>query len=182
MMFPYVKNKLLTDAELQLYHFLVNNLCQSENIAVLAKVRLGDIVDVDPLVQNSEKFYFDIAKKHIDFVICRNDTMDTICTVELDDVTHINSKVKQRDDFVKSVLDAAKIPLVRIRKPIADVVTDDLSEIDRYINIELAPNCPFCGEKMVPTKYKWDKNRFFLCPNYKNRCKYIVKIDGAELP
>lgn len=182
MIFPYIKNKLLTDAELQLYHFMLNNLCQIENISILTKVRLGDIIAVDPVVTSGQEFYWNISKKHIDFLICRTDTMDVICAVELDDPTHNSDKSKERDLFVEQALCAANIKLIRIKTKISDISLKDLEDIDLCINTELAPNCPFCGEKMIPTQYTFNKSRFFACRNYKDKCQYIINIDGVNLP
>ena len=48
--FPYIKAKLMTDAEIQLYHFMLNNICQIDRIAIFPKVRLADIINVDKRV------------------------------------------------------------------------------------------------------------------------------------
>ena len=59
--------------------------------------------------------------------------------------------------------------------------------IDEYINQELAPNCPYCGMKMIPRKSMKSYNRghrFWGCPNYLKDCRCTINIDdiGEKLP
>lgn len=180
--FPYIKAKLLTDAELQLFHFMENNLCQVERIAILPKVRLGDIVELDKRITTDMKYFWKITNKHVDFLICRRDTMEPICVVELDDYTHENPKVKERDQFVMRVLKTAGIETARITTKIIAVEKKDLMFIDELINTALAPKCPNCGGRMFP-KISRTGHRFYACGDFIN-CRYTVDIDprGERLP
>lgn len=185
--FPYVKTKLLTDAELQLYNFMKNNLCQVDKLEIFTKVRLADIVNVDEKITTDKSFLWKITNKHVDFLICKADTLDIICVIELDDYTHDTEKAKERDLFVAQVLRTAGIELVRIRTKINTLEKSDLAYADEVINIALAPNCPFCGIKMVPRKSFHFTNRghrFYGCINYKVNCGYTIDIDpvGEKLP
>lgn len=180
--FPYIKAKLLTDAELQLFHFMENNLCQIERIAILPKVRLGDIVELDKRITTDMKYFWKVTNKHVDFLICRRDTMEPICVVELDDYTHDNPKAKERDQFVMQVLKTAGIETARITTKIIAVEKKDLMFIDELINMALAPKCPNCGGKMFP-KISRTGHRFYACGDFIN-CRYTVDIDprGERLP
>lgn len=175
--FPYIGKKLLTDAELQLYHFMENNLCQKERIVILTKVRLGDIVDLDTRITTDMKYFWKVTNKHVDFIICNKDTMDIICAVELDDYTHENNEHKQRDLFVMQVLDTVGIQTIRVRSKIRLISKADLELIDLSINTALAPKCPQCGRKMYPKIARADKHRFYACEDFIG-CRTTIDIDG----
>lgn len=180
--FPYIKNEVMTNAEKQLYHFLLNNLCQVERIAILPKVRLADIISVDSKVTLDKKAFYKIAYKHVDFLICKKDTLETICVIELDDYTHETADAQERDVFVMQALLAAGIQTVRIKTKIKTIEKSDLAYADEVINTALAPKCPRCGLTMLP-KIARDRHRFYACADNKN-CRMTIDIDprGEELP
>ena len=181
--FPYKKAQLLTDAELQLFNFMKNNLCQIDKLEIFAKVRLADIVQVDTRVTTDKKFLWKITNKHVDYLICKKDTLDIICAVELDDYTHENDAAKEKDMFIMQVLDAAGIKTIRIKTRIRAIEKNDLALVDDYINTALAPKCYYCGKKMYPKIAKKDGHRFYACEDFIN-CRYTVDIDtrGEKLP
>lgn len=188
--FPYIKSELLTNAELQLFHFMNNNLCQLEKIRIFPKVRLGDIVDLDTRLTTDKKFVWKVTNKHVDFLICKADTLEVICVVELDDYTHESQEAKEKDLFIMQVLNTVGIKTFRIRSKIAAIEKSDFELVDECINTELAPLCPYCGIKMIPRKNMRGisrGHRFWGCPNYiseKNKCRYTIDIDkiGEKLP
>ena len=184
--FPYIKNTLMTDAEIQLFNFMRNNLCHIEKILIFPKVRLADIIQVDTKVTVDKKYLWKITNKHVDYVICRADNMQVICVVELDDYTHETAEAKERDIFVMQALRETGIKTFRIRSKIKVVDRSDLELIDEEINTEFAPNCPYCGIKMIPRKCASGKNRghrFYGCPNFID-CRRTIDIDkiGEQLP
>lgn len=180
--FPYKRTKLLTDAELQLFHFMENNLCQIDRITILAKVRLADIAEVDTRVTLKKEFLWKITNKHVDFLICDKNTLDIICAVELDDYTHETQEAKERDIFIMQVLDAVGIKTVRIRTKIRAIEKRDLVLVDDYINRKLAPKCPYCGKQMYPKESRTG-HRFYACEDFIN-CRRTIDIDprGEKLP
>lgn len=180
--FPYKRTKLLTDAELQLFHFMENNLCQIDRIIILAKVRLADIAEVDTRVTLKKEFLWKITNKHVDFLICDKNTLDIICAVELDDYTHETQEAKERDIFIMQVLDAVGIKTVRIRTKIRAIEKRDLVLVDDYINRKLAPKCPYCGKQMYPKESRTG-HRFYACEDFIN-CRRTIDIDprGEKLP
>lgn len=180
--FPYKAVPILTDAELQLFNFMKNNLCQIDRIEILSKVRLGDIVNIDTRVTNDMKYYWKVTNKHVDFLICKRNTMDIICAVELDDYTHETEKAKQRDMFVMQVLDSVGIKTVRIRKMIRAIENRDLDLLNDYINTALAPKCQECGLRMIPKRAR-DGHRFYACSDFIH-CRSTIDIDprGERLP
>lgn len=180
--FPYKRTTLLTDAELQLFHFMENNLCQIDRITILAKVRLADIAEVDTRVTLKKEFLWKITNKHVDFLICDKNTLDIICAVELDDYTHETQEAKERDIFIMQVLDAVGIKTVRIRTKIRAIEKRDLVLVDDYINRKLAPKCPYCGKQMYPKESRTG-HRFYACEDFIN-CRRTIDIDprGEKLP
>lgn len=180
--FPYKRAKLLTDAELQLFHFMQNNLCQVDRITILAKVRLADIAEVDNRITLSKEYLWKITNKHVDFLICEKNTLDVICAVELDDYTHESQEAKEKDMFIMQVLDSVGIRTVRIRTKIRAIEKSDLALADDYINRKLAPKCPYCGKQMYP-KTSRIGHRFYACEDFIN-CRRTVDIDprGERLP
>lgn len=180
--FPYRRTKLLTDAELQLFHFMENNLCQIDRIVILAKVRLADIAEVDTRVTLNKDFLWKITNKHVDFLICDRNTLDVICAVELDDYTHETQEAKEKDLFIMQVLDSVGIKTVRIRTKIRAIEKRDLVLVDDYINRKLAPKCPYCGKQMYPKESRTG-HRFYACEDFIN-CRRTIDIDirGEKLP
>lgn len=180
--FPYKRAKLLTDAELQLFHFMKNNLCQIDRIVILAKVRLADIAELDTRITLDKSYLWKITNKHVDFIVCDRNTMDIICAVELDDYTHDTPEAKERDMFVMQVLDSVGIKTVRIRTKISAIEKRDLVLIDDYINRKLAPRCPYCGKQMYPKESRTG-HRFYACEDFIN-CRRTIDIDprGEKLP
>ena len=180
--FPYIKASVMTDAEKQLYHFMSNNLCQIEKLAIFPKVRLADIINLDIRITQDKNALYKICYKHVDFLICHKDTLDTICVIELDDYTHESKEAKDRDMFIMQALDVAGIPVARIRRKIASISRSDLVYADELINRALAPRCPLCGRKMYP-KVTRDGHRFYACEDF-IECRHTQDIDtrGEKLP
>ena len=165
--FPYIKREFMTNAEKQLYHFMRENLYLKEKITIFSKVRLGDIMDVDTrLVKPNDKAFYNIACKHVDFLIVDKYTLDIICVVELDDYTHDNDKAKERDAFVYHALQEVGIELVRIKTPIKDISKDDLIYTENIIATKYSPKCPICGGEMIVRTSRKSYNRghrFYGC-------------------
>lgn len=185
--FPYIRRELLTNAEFVFYRYMKDHLCQSNRIEIFPKIRLADLADVDRKITNDDKYLWKITNKHVDFVICRADTLKIICVVELDDFMHETQKAKEKDMFVMQVLYEVGIRTVRVRNKVDYLEPKDIALIDDYINTELAPKCPYCGYQMVPKKCMQGPNRghrFYGCTNYADNCRVTINIDqdGEKLP
>lgn len=180
--FPYIRGTLLTDAEKQLYHFMINNLCQRERLVIFPKVRLADIINVDTRITCDKTMLYKICYKHVDFLICEKDLLEPLCVIELDDYTHESNSAKNRDMFVMQALAACKIPVARIRCKIIAIERSDLRYAEELINKAIAPPCPMCGKHMIPKESR-DGHRFYACEDFIN-CRYTIDIDkrGEELP
>lgn len=84
--FPYEKqNMLLSPAERSFFGVLEQVIGESHRIFV--KVRLGDLFKVKSGLDNSGRAtaFNRIKAKHVDFVICSNESIDVLAAVELDD-------------------------------------------------------------------------------------------------
>lgn len=182
----YEKLDVLTSAEQRLYHLMVNNLVQKDKIVIFPKVRLADIIKIKGSNYPKHELY-KIAYKHVDFLICNKNTLDTICVVELDDYTHASAEAKEHDEFIMSALYSAGINVIRIKKRIRYVRVADFRELELEISKALAPRCPYCGAVMVPKECStgiYKGHRFYGCINFNKGCKASIDIDevGEKLP
>lgn len=114
-LFPYLrKQQFLSAAERSFYGVL----CQvvGPDQIVIAKVRLADLVRVEPGIRGKGFFrHFNrISGKHVDFVVCDRATMEPVYCVELDDRSHKARARADRDDFVDAVMEAAGVRLVHV--------------------------------------------------------------------
>ena len=176
--FPYkASDKILTRAEGQLFHYMKNFI--QEDVVIFPKVRLADIIEIDKDIAYSDRDFFKICYKHVDFLLCDGKNFNTICVVELDDYTHDTDEAKQRDMFVRQALYECGIPLVRIRTKI-DIISDsDMEGIDYIIKTYFAPRCPICGSEMDVKSSKRSFNfghRFWSCRQFPN-CTGNIDID-----
>ena len=145
------------------------------------------MVQLDKQITTDMKYFWKVTNKHVDYVICRADTLKVMCVVELDDYTHDTAEAIERDQFVMQVLKVAGIDTYRIKTRIRNISVADLELIDECINKEFAPPCPYCGMTMIPRKCMSGRNkghRFYGCPNYINDCRKTIDIDimGENLP
>ena len=92
-MLPYVKNNLLTPAELQLYHFLLNNVSQADKVAILVKVRLGDILKVD-----------NVIPEHVDSLLSKMEEMGVELEIGTDYVTVLNNHMPLKSTNIKTAV------------------------------------------------------------------------------
>ena len=110
--FPYKVNfSLLVKSELPFYHILSSVV--GERRTICPKVRLGDVFFVIDFKENLPQ-YFNIASKHIDFLLCEPRTMKPIVGIELDDIGHNKQDRKERDVFIRKVFEAAGLSLIHI--------------------------------------------------------------------
>jgi len=107
---PFFRRKyLLTKAEKSFYEILRAAVAPH---AVLAKVRLADLVEADERHLLRRSNFDHIKSKHIDFVICDR-VLSPIIAVELDDSSHQRPDRIARDRDVNRILEIAALPLLR---------------------------------------------------------------------
>jgi hypothetical protein len=109
---PYqAKNSILTPAELNFYKALY--VCVAGRAVICPKVGLKDFIYVDKHAgKNYMKHFGKIAQKHVDFLLCDAHTYAPICGIELNDSTHLQKKVMERDAFVNKLYQVSGIPLI----------------------------------------------------------------------
>lgn len=100
-------------AERSFYEAL--RLAVNEELHIFAKVRLCDLVDIPKGTEKRQSHFNRIQSKHVDFVLCDRRDVCPVLAIELDDSSHQRAARQSRDHFVESALEAAGLPLLRIR-------------------------------------------------------------------
>jgi hypothetical protein len=173
---------------------------------IFAKVRLADLISVRKGLSKSDwqKAVNRISAKHIDFVLCAKDNLAAVCAIELDDRSHEKTNRQKRDQNIADMLNAASLPLVRVKAQAAYAVQGVRNEVDRALGRGLgassAPEavttqeekkeeveeavpgrqeklCPKCSAPMVlrkATKGEHAGKVFWGCSNYP-KCRTFVR-------
>lgn len=112
---PYYKNKyLLTKAENNFYKSLKIAM-KDEDYYICPKVRIADVLNIGK-TDKRQAYFNKINRKHIDFLLCKDDKFfNPIMAIELDDSSHNAKNRVERDDFVDNAFKSAKLPLYRVK-------------------------------------------------------------------
>ena len=105
----YASKPLLTENEarcFRLLHQLSQGRCQ-----LFAKVNLADIV-IATTNRLGDRNKFD--KKHVDFLVCRNEDWMPMLGIELDDSSHADKQNHKRDMDKNDIFAAIGLPLLRL--------------------------------------------------------------------
>jgi len=130
---PYrKKDYLLTRAERSFYEVLVR---AASDMLVFPKIRVLDLVCLAKGTQNAQVHRNRVQAKHVDFVLCRRDTLSPELVVELNDSSHEQHNRRERDAFLGEVFNAAGIAFLRV--PARQGY--DTRELSRQIQGALAP-------------------------------------------
>jgi len=103
---------VLTTAEAVFYGALRKAV--GEHWAVLAKVRLSDVIHVPYGAPDRQAHRNRIDRKHLDFILCAPADFAPLLAIELDDSSHERFDRRRRDAFIDSALEAAGLPLLRV--------------------------------------------------------------------
>lgn len=112
---PYVAvNSLLTPAERSF--FVVLQRALADEYHLFAKVRLGDILQVERGIEGKRRYaaFGRISSKHADFVACDLRTFAVLGVIELDDRSHRRPDRQERDRFFDAAMAVAEIPVWRV--------------------------------------------------------------------
>lgn len=111
---PYVKKYLLTKNEWAFYK-KIKPICDKNNLHIISKVRLADIVEVKKGLENKEwqKYFNKIKNKHVDFILCNPENLAIIAIIELDDKTHERKDRIESDNFKNKLFDCIDYKLIR---------------------------------------------------------------------
>ena len=96
-----------------LFYERLKKLINPNELQILAKIRLADLVGVNKTSNQAEwgTAFNKIKAKHIDFAIAKD--MKVIIIIELDDNSHNRPDRIERDSFVNDVLQSNGYKLVR---------------------------------------------------------------------
>ncbi len=112
----YRQRKILFTAAERSFLGVLDSLIDPGLHRTFGKVRVADLIEPEPNRNRSQwKSAFNrISAKHFDFVICKADDMAPVAAIELDDVSHKQSKRQQRDQFLEKVCSQVGLPLLRV--------------------------------------------------------------------
>lgn len=112
---PYrKKDYLLTVAERNFYQVL-SQVIEKNNGLLFAKVRLEDLLWLPRGTENRWGLRNRIKSRHIDFVICDNQSVMPLLAIELDDSSHQRQDRIERDQNIDRILHDAGLPILHIR-------------------------------------------------------------------
>jgi hypothetical protein len=106
----YRRKSLLTHNERDFYKALCAVV---RGYAILAKVRLVDLIGADDRHKFWQANFRRVCSKHIDFVVCDSD-LRPILAIELDDLSHQREDRRRRDSDINQLFAAVSFPLLRI--------------------------------------------------------------------
>ncbi len=119
--YPFVAKKhLLSEPEQRLYTELVREF--GGRYAICPKVHLPSVLDAVEEGAAGQAQVNRLIRKALDFVICDRDANRTLLVIEMDDWAHDLENRVAREQFVDKALNAAGIPLLRLK-------TKDLEQI-----------------------------------------------------
>ena len=106
---------------------------------IFAKVRLADIVEVNQGLSSSarQSAFNRISRKHLDFVICNARDLSIVGAIELDDKSHLKKGRRERDQFLDKALEAASIPMLRVKAQSTCSIKEVSSDLDSAFNIKV---------------------------------------------
>ena len=110
--FPYERQPILTKREYAFY-LLLKKEADRHRCLICPKVGMKDLLRVYDK-RNFKKYFYRIAQKHVDFVIC-DCNLNVLFALELDDSSHDTAEAKKRDRFKDKAFRAADLPLKRLR-------------------------------------------------------------------
>ncbi len=112
---PYVAAPALLTAAERNFFFVLRQAVAAD-YQLFAKVRLGDIIQVQKGVSGKRRFAAlgRITSKHADFVLCDPRSFATTLVIELDDRSHALPARQQRDQFFDAALKVAAVPVLRV--------------------------------------------------------------------
>ena len=113
--FPYKKNAVLFSPAERSFLGVLDQAVGDKH-RVFGKVRVADVVSVKSMSDRRawQRAFNRISAKHFDFVICTNNDLEIVATVELDDKSHGNRQRQDRDQFLAGLCESINLPLVRV--------------------------------------------------------------------
>lgn len=114
--------------------FTVLRSVASDRYGVLAKVRVGDILNVPGQGSAQATARNKIQMKHADFVLCDPVTTRPRLVIELDDRSHEREERKHRDGFLDRAYASAGLPILHVRAAASYSPANLAREVDARVN------------------------------------------------
>jgi len=111
---PYLRRTALLRPGERAFLPTLQQACSTRSL-IFTQVQLSKLIYPRAGIPRWQSYQNKIDRKSIDFVLCHPTTLVPQLIIELDDKSHTREDRQQRDDFVNRALNAAGIPLLRIR-------------------------------------------------------------------
>ncbi|MBW2406216.1 MAG: DUF2726 domain-containing protein [Deltaproteobacteria bacterium] len=136
--FPYQSKDVLCSPAERSFLCAMDEIV-GKNYRIFAKVRLADIIEVQKGVSASlrQRAFNRIAGKQIDFVVCNATDLSILGAIELDDKTHRGKGRQERDRFLDKTLEAAGVPVLRIKAQSAYSIEEIAGSLDSAFNMSV---------------------------------------------
>lgn len=136
---PYERRPaLLTAGELAFFRVLQQSV--GGELYVAPKVRLADLIAVRKGTEHFYTFFNKISSKHVDFVLCDVHNFAPVLVVELDDASHDRADAQDRDGFKDQALDAAHLPILRVKASRSYQVAQVRESVDQALHGPTVPS------------------------------------------
>lgn len=131
----YLKNSIVTPVEKWMYNIIKDEL--TEEYFVAPKVGIKDFVGVKK-GNNYMKYFGHIAQRHIDFLVCKKDTLSPAFGIEIDDTSHEQQNRKDRDQENDQIYNAIGIKVLHMPTKIKEEELRDIikNAITPVVNTE----------------------------------------------
>jgi very-short-patch-repair endonuclease len=136
--FPYQSKEVLCSPAERSFLGALDKIL-GERYRIFAKVRLADIVDVQRGLSASarQRAFNRIAGKHLDFIVCNANDLSIVGAIELDDKSHLKKGRRERDQLLDKALDAAGVPMLRVKAQSTYSIKEVSSDLDSAFNIKV---------------------------------------------
>lgn len=136
--FPYQSKEVLCSPAERSFMGALDKIV-GERYRIFAKVRLADIIDVQRGLSASarQSAFNRIAGKHVDFIVCNANDLSIVGAIELDDKSHLKKGRRERDQFLEKALDAASVPMLRVKAQSTYSIKEVSSDLDSAFNIKV---------------------------------------------
>ena len=131
----YLKNSVVTPVEKWMYNIIKDEL--TEEYFVAPKVGIKDFVGVKK-GNNYMKYFGHIAQRHIDFLVCKKETLSPAFGIEIDDTSHEQQNRKDRDQENDQIYNAIGIKVLHMPTKIKEEELRDIikNAITPVVNTE----------------------------------------------
>jgi len=136
--FPYRSKEVLCSPAERSFMGALDKIV-GERYRIFAKVRLADIIHVQRGLSASarQSAFNRISRKHLDFVICDSRDLSIVGAVELDDKSHRKTGRQERDQFLDKALEAAGVPIFRVKAKSTYSIKEVSSDLDSAFKMSM---------------------------------------------